>query len=389
MRFSQHSIRPAFSDLLTSGRHPLPQRFLILLAVFMIAFSFCRLGPAKAASFLETLKPADGFKLQILVEGLPGVRFMALTEKGDVIVSQSGAGRVTLIGFEASGGKPQKIILLKGLDRPHGLTIDGGFLYVAEETEVARYKFDAAQRKITGKRELLFDGMPSGGHSTRTIEKGPDGWFYVSVGSSCNVCIERHKWRAAMLRFQPGSEPEIYSTGLRNTVGYDWHPQTGDLYSVDNGRDWLGDDLPPGEVNKLSKGGFYGWPFFYGDNIRDTKFGGPYDEARHGKPIAPAHKFNAHVAPLSLRFHARLKGAYAATALVAQHGSWNRSVPIGYKVVRLDFDGDGKITQSDFLSGFLTSNGVIGRPVDTLSLADGSILVSDDRNGVLIRMVAE
>ncbi len=348
------------------------------------------LADASLSGYLEKLKPAAGYRVQVLASGLGGARLMALTKRGDVVVSLAQSGRVVLLALSQSDGKKLKpISLLKGLDRPHGLALDGAFLYVAEETAVARYPFDAQARKITGKRELLFDGMPSGGHSTRTIAKGPDGWFYVSVGSSCNVCVERHPWRAAILRFKPGAKPEIFATGLRNTVGYDWHPKTAALYSVDNGRDWLGDDLPPGEVNRITKGGFYGWPYFYGDNVRDNDFGGPYDETKHGKPVAPAHKFAAHVAPLSLRFYQNLKGQNGAAALVAQHGSWNRSRPIGYKVVRLDFDAAGSIKQSDFLTGFLQNGRPIGRPVDTLALGDGSLLISDDYRGVILKMSPE
>lgn len=364
---------------------------LVFLSLVCLSISLNAFGRTDIQTIKKQLKPAPGYALSVFATGVRGARLMALTAEGDVLVSQSGSGLVSLIAGNQSNGigtASPALTLLKGLDRPHGLAIDGNWLYVAEETKVLRYRFDAQKKQIIGKAEMLFDGMPSGGHATRTIAKGLDGWFYVSVGSSCNVCIERHKWRAALIRFKPKANlpPEIYATGLRNTVGYDWHPKTGELYSVDNGRDWLGDDLPPGEVNLIVKGGFYGWPFFNGANVPDKDYGNQYNPAKHGKALGPAHRFKAHVAPLSLRFLKRFSGDMEAVALVSQHGSWNRSKKIGYKVVRLDWSKDGVISQSDFLTGFLQGQTVLGRPVDTLELADGSVLISDDYQGVIWKM---
>jgi len=336
------------------------------------------------------LTPAAGYDVSVFAERLPGVRFMTLTKNGAVLIAQSSLGQVSLVTPLVPGKKtPTVTVLLTGQDYPFGLVVDQGWLYVAQETKVVRYKFDEQTNKIVGAKEVLIEGIPSGGHSTRTLLKGPDGWFYLTVGSSCNVCVERHKWRAAMLRFKPGVQPVLFATGLRNTVGFDWHPVTKSLYAVDNGRDMLGDDLPPGEVNEIVKGGFYGWPFFYGNNVPDTAYGGTYSAAKHGKPIGTVHDFQAHVAPLSLRFLKQFKGSARASALVAQHGSWNHSGKVGYKVVRLDWDDTGAISQSDFLTGFLQKGRVVGRPVDTLELADGSILISDDRRGMIWKMTPQ
>ena len=339
----------------------------------------------------EQLTPAAGYKVGVFYDKIANARVMALTSRGDVLVSQPGYGQIQLIGVSKNtpSSSLSARVLVKGLDRPFGLVIDGNWLYIAEQRQVVRYPFDADLRKITGPVEVLFKGMPAGGHSTRTIAKGPDGWFYVSVGSSCNVCIERHKWRAAMLRFKPGQPVEIYATGLRNTVGYDWHPKTQELFGSDHGRDWLGDDLPPGEINQIVQGGFYGWPYFYGANVRDTKFGGNYDEKKHGKAIGTAHDMQAHVAPLSLRFLKQHKDSANGLALVTQHGSWNHSGKVGYKVIQLAWDDQGKITQSDFLTGFLKNGRTKGRPVDTLELPDGTVLVSDDHRGVIWKMTPQ
>lgn len=233
----------------------------------------------------------------------------------------------------------------------------------------------------------MLKGLPAGGgHWTRTIKKGPDGWLYVAAGSSCNVCIERHRFRAAMIRFRPGGKPELFATGLRNTVGFDWQPATGALYGVDNGRDWLGDDFPPDELNRIEKGKFYGWPLFNGDNVPDPDFGTRADAAT-ADPVPPAYAFNAHVAPLSIVFleHARTS-AYDGAALVAQHGSWNRSTKIGYRVVSLHWAGDGTITLKPFIEGFERKGRVSGRPVDVIEAEDGTIYVSDDFAGAVYRV---
>lgn len=362
----------------------------LLLFISLIWVSPTANAQQATSDDLTLLKPQSGYSISIFTTNLPGPRLMALTKKGDILVSLTRNNQIILI--PASDSTPQAkpgtpILLLEGLNHPHGLAIDGGWLYIAEQTQIVRYPFDAKNRTITGKPEVLLKNIPSGGHSTRTIRKGPDGWFYVSVGSSCNVCIEHHKWRATILRFKPGSKAQIYASGLRNAVGFDWHPTTKKLYSSDHGRDWLGDDLPPGEVNEIIGNGFYGWPFFYGNNIRDKEFGGNYREKSIGKPRAPAHQFTAHVAPLSLKFlkHSKIT-TNKAIALVTQHGSWNRSKKSGYKVVTLKWDEAGNISQSDFLSGFLQEQKVIGRPVDTLELKDGSVLISDDYHGTIWRM---
>lgn len=384
--------------------------YKFMLSFSLLCFGFSSCGFLATAAKAETpnstaalakLIPRAGFQLSLFASDVTNARLMELTHRGDVIVSQPGQGVVSLLYGDAdsNGSSDGRKILLKGLRRPHGLLLDGDWLYIALETSIIRYKYDDEQRRVSGKSQLITNKVPGGGHSTRTIRKGPDGWIYFSIGSSCNVCIERDDWRATILRFHPdeilkGGKIEIYARGLRNSVGFDWQPNNGDLYATDNGRDWLGDDLPPGEVNKITQGGFYGWPFFYGKSVADAEFGGRYKADEYGQPIDNVHEFMAHVAPLSLRFLQhnaqllKLRANAKGSALVGLHGSWNRSVPSGYKVVMLGFDENGKITQSDFLSGFLLADRrtVIGRPVDSLELADGSILISDDYGGVIWKM---
>jgi glucose/arabinose dehydrogenase len=251
-------------------------------------------------------------------------------------------------------------------------------------------RLDAAARRTEGAFERVVTGLPAGGnHWTRTVRFGPDGAMYVSVGSSCNVCLEQDPRRAALLRYRPeGAGEEIHATGLRNAVGFDWRPGTGELYATDNGRDLLGDDFPPCELDLVVEGGFYGWPFANGDRVPDPDLG-QGREAEIAASIPPAHAFRAHNAPLGIVFlRAPGVAAYRGAALVALHGSWNRTRKDGYKVVSLHWGADGRIEERDFLVGFLEGDDVIGRPVDVAEGPDGAIYVSDDYAGVIYRVTA-
>lgn len=217
-------------------------------------------------------------------------------------------------------------------------------------------------------------GLPSGGgHWTRTLRFGPDGLLYVSIGSSCNACLESDARRAAILRYHAdGSAQELYATGLRNAVGFDWRPATTDLIATDNGRDLLGDDFPPDELNRVLQGGFYGWPFANGDRVPDPDLGRGH-ERDVARSLSPIHGFRPHNAALGITFlrGTALPEAYRGAALVALHGSWNRTRKDGYKVVSLDWRDDGGVEERDFLVGFLQDEDVIGRPVDVAEGAHG------------------
>jgi glucose/arabinose dehydrogenase len=213
--------------------------------------------------------------------------------------------------------------------------------------------------------------------------------MYVSIGSSCNACSETDPRRAAIVRYRPdGSGEQIFATGLRNAVGFDWHPITAALYANDNGRDLLGDDFPPCELNRVVEGGFYGWPFANGANVPDPDFGAG-QEARIAAAIPPVHDYPAHNAPLGLAFlrSAKLPLAYRNAAVSALHGSWNRSRKDGYKVVSLHWGTDGEIEQRDFVTGFERDEDVIGRPVDVAEGPDGAVYISDDYAGAIYRVV--
>jgi glucose/arabinose dehydrogenase len=306
-------------------------------------------------------------------------------------VSRTRFGSVELLRRDADGdGRADgRTVLLEGLNRPHGIDLHQGWLYVAETGAVGRVRFDAERGEAIGEFESVVTGLPTGGaHSKRTVRFGPDGWMYVSVGSSCNVCEESDPRRAAILRYRPdGSGEQIYATGLRNAVGFDWRPGTGELYATDNGRDLLGDDFPPCELNRVVEGGFYGWPYANGDNRPDPDLG-ERGAARIAGALPPAHGFRAHNAPLGITFvrGSRVPPDYRGAALVALHGSWNRTRKDGYKVVSLHWDPEGRIEERDFLVGFELDEDVIGRPVDVAEAPDGSFYISDDYAGAIYRV---
>jgi glucose/arabinose dehydrogenase len=352
---------------------------------------FSRDEPPTAKVLSERLSLPQGFSISVYASDLPKARILRFTERGDLLVSLPNAGRVVLLEPDGDGdGRPDgRRDLLTGLNFPHGMDLHQDWLYVAETNAIGRIRFDAEARATRGQFQYVVTGLPGGGnHRSRTLRFGADGRMYVTVGSSCNVCEEKDPRRAAMLRYRPdGSGGEIFATGLRNTVGFDWRPGTEELYGVDNGRDLLGDDFPPEELNRIERGQFYGWPYANGNRIPDPDFGKGRED-RIEESLPPVHEFLAHTAPLGIAF---LRGShwpaeYRGSALVTLHGSWNRTKKQGYEVVSLHFDEAGKISERKFITGFEMNEDVIGRPVDVVEGADGAIYISDDYTGSVYRV---
>ncbi|MGJ8686445.1 MAG: PQQ-dependent sugar dehydrogenase [Spongiibacteraceae bacterium] len=345
---------------------------------------------AEAAAGLP-LQVADGYKIEVYAEGVGRIRMMAVSEHGDVLVSRPREGDILLLARDANGdGKPDaQRVLLSGLHKPHSMVISDDFLYIAESNAVGRVEYNSQRGEVSGHYSRIIKGLgDNGNHWTKTLGRGADGWFYLTSGSSCNVCEEEDEQRATMMRFKPdGSTFEIYARGLRNSVGFDWAPWSGELYATDNGRDLLGDDYPPCELNRVERGGFYGWPYINGSAL-DPDLGVGRD-ALLATAVSPAHEFRAHNAPLGMRFLRHQKNPkFAKTALVALHGSWNRSEPDGYRVVALHWQEDGSIVEHAFVSGFLNGVELYGRPVDVVEASDGSIYVSDDYGDRVYRITA-
>lgn len=350
--------------------------------------------PPPAAEIERRLQVAPGFTLTVYSADVPLARWPLATAGGDLLVSRTRAGAIALLERDHDGdGKPEAVrTLLEGLDHPHGLALHEGWLYVGERTGIGRIRFDEATGRTEGAYARIVDDFSGDGfHLTKTLGIGPDGWLYVAQGSSCNACVEQDERRATIMRMRPdGSEREIYARGLRNSVGFDWSPWDGSLYATENGRDLLGDDFPPDEINRIERGGFYGWPYVHGDGIPDPDLGSTIPaQLDAGRFIGPAHAIRAHNAPLGLCF---LRGddlppGYERTALVALHGSWNRRQSDGYAVVALAWRPDGSIVERDFIKGFLGDDGVIGRPAGITQDRDGVIYVTDDYAGVIYRVV--
>jgi glucose/arabinose dehydrogenase len=368
----------------------LPERFAVNAPVLNALFGWGS-TPPESAAFGARIRAADGYSVSLYAE-VPKARFLRPTPTGDLLVSVPREGSIVRLLRDADGdGLPDgRDVLVSGLDKPHGMDLHAGWLYVGEGSAIARVRFDAESGKTLGAVERVVVGLPEGGnHWTRTVRVGPDERLYVTVGSSCNVCIEEDERRAAMLRFRvDGSEAEIYARGLRNAVGFDWRPGTDELFATDNGRDLLGDDEPPCELDRIVQGGDYGWPVANGDRRLDPDFGAG-NEARAAASIPPVHGFRPHNAPLGIVFlrSDRQPESFRGRALVALHGSWNRTRKDGYKVVSLAWTGDGTIREEDFLTGFLAEEDVIGRPVDVAEADDGTIFVSDDYAGAVYRVV--
>lgn len=372
---------------------------LLLLASGTISTSSLRMilnvmagvsGPAADASTLGRYRLPPGFSVQLYAADLPRARFLRFTAAGDLLVSRPHAGDIVLLRRDADGdGKPDgRTTLLDGLSRPHGLDIAAGWLYVGESTRIGRAPFDSGSGRLTGPYEPLVEGLTdNGNHWSKTLRIGPDGALYLAQGSTCNVCTEEDPRRATLMRFAAdGSGGQVIAQGLRNSVGFDWAPWSGELYATDNGRDLLGDDFPPCELNRIEPGGFYGWPYYNGANVPDPDMGADPHAAQRD-PIAPVHGFAAHNAPLGITFPdtSAWPPAYRRSALVALHGSWNRSEPDGYKVVSLHWTDNG-IEERDFLSGFNRDGDISGRPVDIAQGPDGSIYISDDYAGAIYRV---
>ena len=374
----------------TLACHLLPERFAVNAPLLHLVWRVPGAPPDAAA--VAGLS-APGLVVGIYAE-VPSARWLRLTPHQDLLVSVPREGRVALLerDDDADGAADGQRTLLEGLNRPHGLDLHEGWLYIGETDAVARIRFDSETGQVEGELERVVTDLPAGGnHWSRTVRIGPDGWLYVSVGSSCNVCEEEDERRAALLRFRPdGSEGEIFATGLRNSVGFDWRPETNELYGTDNGRDLLGDGFPPCELNRIVRGGFYGWPYANGARVPDPDFGVGHDQAI-ASSIPPAFGFRAHNAPLGITF---VRGAASGStldgaALVALHGSWNRTRKDGYEVVSLHWNEDGSIREESFLSGFLVDDSAIGRPVDVAEAPDGVFYVSDDYAGVIYRLAPE
>ena len=367
--------------------------FVAFILVLVIFAASVMEGPVPVESTVTgsagfiSLPP--GFSADVYADNVPGVRSLARGEQGTIFAGTRGTNRVyALKDTDSDGIADQQWTIAEGLFMPNGVAFRNGSLYVAEVDRILRY--DDIENRLDNPPEpvTVFSGLPSDtAHGWKFIRFGPDGMLYIPVGMPCNICEPSDEIYGTITRINPdGSGFEIYASGIRNTVGFDWDPETGDLWFTENGRDWLGDDLPPDELNHAPDPGMnFGFPYYYGDNIENPEYEG---EDNPPGCIPAALDLPAHVAPLGMRFYSgpMFPGEYNNTIFIAEHGSWNRKTPIGYQVVTVR-PGDENPEAVPFATGFLNSSGgLLGRPVDIEVLPDGSILVSDDHSGRIYRI---
>lgn len=347
------------------------------------------------ADRVARLKLPEGFAVSVWASGLDRIRMMELGPDGTVYVTRPRSGEVLALRDTDGDGKAEEPNVAVRLPRVHGIFIhEGKTMYLVTVGEI--YVCDLEPDGV-GRPRRIFTGMPTArGHHNRTLAIGPDGRLYITVGSTCNCCWEKNPENATMLVANAdGSDCKVFARGLRNTIGFGWHPKTKELWGMDHGTDWLGPNTPPEELNRIRLGRHYGWPWVYGDRktipLEQHEAVGDLEEfAKTTTP--PVLGFQAHSSPIAMVFYTaeQFPEEYRNDAFVAFHGSWNRTRPVGYKVVRIRFR-DGKPSDfEDFLTGFLVMDDdqpyAFGRPAGLVVMQDGSLLVGDDSNGVVYRV---
>ena len=344
--------------------------------------------PSRAAETSDITLP-PGFSIGVYAADVPNARQMAAGPRGIVFVGSRSEGKVYAV-VDADGDHRAEAIhvLAQGLTMPSGIAFREGNLYVAEVSRIVVLRDVARDLTRPPKVEVVSNAYPSDTHhGWKFIAFGPDGRLYVPVGAPCNVCTPPGPLHATITRLDlAGGAPEVVARGVRNSVGFDFQPGTGELWFTDNGRDWLGDDQPPDELNRLTRQGeHFGFPYCHGADLPDPEFNA-------GRPCReftpPARALGPHVAALGMRFYEgrMFPEAYRGGVFIAEHGSWNRSAPVGYRVTFVKIEGGRATSYEPFATGWLRGGVAAGRPADVLVLADGSLLVSDDKAGRIYRI---
>ena len=358
-----------------------PARWFLLLALCLPAAG-CAGEPR-----LDLIELPDGFTIGTFAADVPGARSLTVGTQGTVFVGSRGAGRVYALPDADGDGRADRVqVLARGLNSPNGVAFRDGALYVAEIHRILRFEGIEGRLADPPEAEVVTTDLPQEGHhGWRYIAFGPDGGLYVAVGAPCNVCDRRGYAQIRRLDLATG-EWQVYARGVRNSVGFDWHPQSEVLWFTDNGRDWLGDNRPPDELNRAPEPGLhFGFPYCHGAAVADPDFGRPGACARYTPPV---QELGPHVAALGMAFYdaARFPERYRGDLFIAEHGSWNRSEKIGYRISRVPVvDGEAQGYET-FASGWLAGGRVWGRPVDVQVAPDGALLVSDDHAGAVYRI---
>lgn len=370
-------------------RNSIYSGFLLLMIASGIS---CSKPQDAGESDLSQISLPPGFKIGIYANDVPGARSMALSPNGTLFVGSRGEGKVYAVLDENNNHKAGKVFTIaSGMNSPNGVAFRDGNLYVAEISRVLRY--DDIESRLDNPPDpvLVSDNFPgSRHHGWKFIRFGPDGKLYVPVGAPCNVCNPQDERYASITRMNPdGSGFEIFAHGIRNTVGFDWDPTTNELWFTDNGRDMLGDNKPPDELNHAPQRGMhFGFPFCHGGDIPDPEFG---SQRNCDEFAPPAMKLGPHVASLGMRFYTgnMFPQEYHNQIFIAEHGSWNRSVPIGYRITLVRLENNQAVGYETFAEGWLQNGNAWGRPVDVQVMPDGALLVSDDEAGRIYRILYE
>jgi glucose/arabinose dehydrogenase len=372
--------------------------FVALFFVVGLATSLTTSARQNSSALPPLTLPA-GFQADVFAEKVENARSMAIGPQGTVFVGSQYAGKVHAVVDSDKDNKADRVVTIaSGLDQPNGVAMRNGALYVATASRLLRFDdiekhLDAPPAAVTVRADLP---NPKTGHTWKFIGFGPDDMLYMTVGAPCNVCLSP-PMVSAIVRMKPdGSGQESFAEGVRNSVGFDWHPVTRELWFTDNGRDMMGDDVPNDELNVAPKAGLhFGFPFCHDADVKDPEFGA---QRACSTTEAPVQKLGAHVAAIGFTFYTgkMFPASYQNSAIIAQHGSWNRSTPSGYRVMVARTEGRRVTAYEPLVEGFLPSAGAaggrgatkaaIGRPADVLQMPDGSILISDDRSNRLIRV---
>ena len=338
---------------------------------------------------LDKIKLPQGFTISVYAE-VNNARSLCLSPNGTLFVGNRNGNKVYAVVDENKDGIGDKVyVVAKGLDTPNGVAFKDGSLYIACISTIL--KIDSIESHLSNPPQLkvVYDQYPTDGHhGWKFIAFGPDGKLYVPVGAPCNICEQKNPVYASITRINSdGSGLEVFSNGIRNSVGFDWHPVTKELWFTENGRDNMGDDVPEDELNRApQKGMHFGFPYCHQGNILDPEFGKGKNCSDY---VAPVKTLGPHVAALGMRFYTgnMFPADYKNAIFIAKHGSWNRSIPIGYDVTVAKLNGNDIASYTTFAEGWLRpDHSVIGRPVDVQQMPDGALLVSDDYNGVIYRI---
>lgn len=346
-------------------------------------------GQPGSGHVVEGISLPEGFEIREYAD-VPNARSMVMSESGVLFVGNRSGNKVyAVVDQDGDFAADTVYTIADSLRMPNGVALHNGDLYVAEVSRILR--FDDIEQDLATPPEpvVVVDDYPTDRHhGWKYIAFGPDGKLYVPVGAPCNVCKRDEEIYASITRMNPdGSGREVVAHGVRNTVGFTWHPETGKMYFTDNGRDMMGDDIPPCELNRLDEPGqHFGFPYLHGSDVEDPEF---FSQAGDLQFTLPVQNLGPHVAPLGIKFYDgnQFPAEYRNRAFIAEHGSWNRTEKIGYRVTMVTFDGDRAVGYQPFAEGWLLPDqNVTGRPVDVALMADGSMLVSDDHAGKIYRI---